>query len=115
MRAMDRSVFWRAAFVQALCVAALSLALGLALPHSFFEDWGWLAGPGAWIACSLLTARVLGLPVVATLIGAALAGVPSLLAVVAGVHWLGALIAIGVFAWWCGRLARDRGLASRAA
>jgi hypothetical protein len=112
---VDRSVLWRAAVVQAVAVAALSLALGLALPHSFFEDWGWLAGPGAWALCALVTARVVGLPAVPTLIGAALAGVPSLLAVLVGVHWLGAVLAIGLFALWCARLARDRALAARAA
>jgi hypothetical protein len=112
---VDRSVLWRAAVVQAVAVAALSLALGLALPHSFFEDWGWLAGPGAWALCALVTARVVGLPAVPTLIGAALAGVPSLLAVLVGVHWLGAVLAIALFALWCARLARDRALAARAA
>jgi hypothetical protein len=112
---MDRSVLWRAALVQALAVAAVSIALAIALPHSFFEDWGWLAGPGAWMACALVTARVVGLPIAGTLVGAALAGLPSLLAVVLGVHWLGALVAVGLFALWCARLARDRGLAARAA
>jgi hypothetical protein len=112
---VDRSVLWRAALVQAVGVAVLSLALGLALPHSFFEDWGWLAGPGAWALCALVTARVVGLPSVPTLIGAALAGVPSLLAVLVGVHWLGAVLAIGLFALWCARLARVRGLTARAA
>ena len=112
---MDRSVLWRAAVVQAVGVAVLSLALGLALPHSFFEDWGWLAGPGAWALCALVTARVVGLPAVPTLIGAALAGVPSLLAVLVGVHWLGAVLAIGLFALWCARLASERGPAARAA
>jgi hypothetical protein len=114
MRAMDRSVLWRAALVQALGVAVVSLALGLALPHSFFVDWGWLAGPGAWVACAVVTARVVGLPLAPTLIGAAVAGVPSLIAVIAGVHWLGAVVAVCVFAVWCARLARDRGLAARA-
>jgi hypothetical protein len=112
---MDRTVLWRAAAVQALGVLVLSLALGLTLPHSFFEDWGWLAGPGAWAVCALLTARVLGLPALPTLVGAALAGLPSLLAVLVGLHWLGAVLAIALFALWCGRLARDRGLAARAA
>jgi hypothetical protein len=112
---VDRSVLWRAAVVQALGVLVLSLALGLALPHSFFEDWGWLAGPGAWALCALVTARVVGLPWVPTLVGAALAGVPSLLAVLVGVHWLGAVLAIALFALWCARLARDRGLPARAA
>jgi hypothetical protein len=112
---VDRSVLWRAAVVQAVGVAVLSIALGLALPHSFFDDWGWLAGPGAWALCAVVTARVVRLPVVPTLIGAALAGLPSVLAVVVGAHWLGAVLAIGLFALWCARLARDRGLAARAA
>jgi hypothetical protein len=110
MPRVDRSVLWRAALVQALAVAVLSLALALALPHSFFEDWG----PGAWAVCALITARVVGLPIAGTLIGAALAGLPSLLAVILGVHWLGALLAIALFALWCARLARDRGLAAEA-
>jgi hypothetical protein len=105
-------VLWRAAVVQAVAVAVLSLALGLALPHSFFEDWGWLAGPGAWALCALLTARVVGLPAVPTLIGAALAGLPSLVAVILGVHWLGAVLAIALFALWCARTASDRRLAA---
>jgi hypothetical protein len=112
---VDRSVLWRAALVQALAVAVLSVALALVLPHSFFEDWGWLAGPGAWAVCALVTARVVGLPIAGTLIGAALAGLPSLVAVILGVHWLGAVLAIALFALWCARLARDRGLAARAA
>jgi hypothetical protein len=115
MPAVDRSVLWRAALVQALAVAVLSIALAVALPHSFFEDWGWLAGPAAWIVCALVTARVVGLPTAGTLVGAALAGLPSVLAVLLGVHWLGAVLAIAVFALWCARLARDRGLAARAA
>jgi hypothetical protein len=115
MSAVDRSVLWRAALVQALAVAVLSIALAVALPHSFFEDWGWLAGPGAWILCALVTARVVRLPVGGTLVGAALAGLPSVVAVILGVHWLGAVLAIAVFALWCARLARDRGLTARAA
>jgi hypothetical protein len=115
MPGVDRSVLWRAALVQAVAVAVLSVALAVALPHSFFEDWGWLAGPGAWVVCALVTARVVALPIAGTLIGAALAGLPSLVAVILGVHWLGAVLAIVLFAVWCARLARDRGLAARAA
>jgi hypothetical protein len=112
---MDRTVLWRAAAVQAVAVALLSVALALALPHSFFDDWGWLAGPGAWALCALLTARVLHLPAIATLVGAALAGLPSIVAVIVGVHWLGAAFAIGLFALWCARLARrDRRLPAEA-
>jgi hypothetical protein len=109
MAAMDRPTLWRAALVQALSVACLSLALALALPHSFFEDWGWLAGPAAWVACAVLTARLVELPVLRALAGAAVAGLPSVGAVLLGVHWLGAALAVGVFAAWCGRLAYVRG------
>jgi hypothetical protein len=111
---MDRSILLRAAVVQAAAVAVLSIALAIALPHSFFVDWGWIAGPAAWMLCALLTARVLALPLGPTLLGAALAGLPSLLAVVIGVHWLGAVVAVGLFAAWCARLARDRDLPAKA-
>ena len=40
------------------------------------------------------------------LAGAALAGLPSLASVLAGVHWLGAPFAVAIFAAWCGWLAR---------
>jgi len=103
---MDASILWRAALLQLVAVAVLSLALGLALPHSFFEDWGWLAGPASWMLCAAFTARVLALPLAATLIGAVLAGLPSLLAVLVGLHWAGALLAIAIFAVWCARLPR---------
>jgi hypothetical protein len=111
---MDRSVLWRAAAVQAVSVAVLSVALALALPHSFFDDWGWLAGPAAWLLCALVTASVVRLPATRVLVGAVLAGLPSLLAVVVGVHWLGAAIAVVLFALWCARLAREPELPARA-
>ena len=106
MSRVDNSVLWRAALVQALTVTALSVALAVALPHSFFEDWGWLAGPLAWIGCAAVTAWALHLHLRRTLLGAVLAGVLSAVAVVAGVHWLGVAIAIGAFAAWCAWTAR---------
>jgi len=111
---VDRRMVVRAGLGQTAAVAVLSVALALALPHSFFDDWGWLAGPGAWLVCAAVVARVLGLPLGAALIGAVLAGVPSAIAVVVGVHWLGAAVAIVVWALWCGRLAVDRGLTAQA-
>ena len=71
---MDRSILWRAALVQFAAVGVLSLLLALALPHSFFEDWGWISGPVAWLGCAALTARVLGLEMGRTLLGAVVAG-----------------------------------------
>ncbi len=101
---IDRSLAIRAALIQLVGVAVISIILAILLPHSFFEDWGWLTGPGAWAVCSLITASALRLPLATTLLGAVLAGLPSLLAVVVGLHWLGALVAIALFALWCGRL-----------
>ena len=107
---MDRHVAWRAGLVQAVAVAVVAVLLALALPRSFFESWGWLAGPAAWLACAALTARVVRLPVAGTLTGAVLAGLPSLLGVAVGVHWLGAVLGVVLLAAWCGRLAVDREL-----
>jgi len=104
---MDVPTLWRAALLQLAAVALLSIALGLALPHDFFEDWGWLAGPASWMLCAAFTARVLGLPLGPALLGAVLAGLPSLLAVLVGLHWAGAVLAVAVFALWCARLASE--------
>jgi hypothetical protein len=103
---VDVPILWRAAAVQLIAVAVLSVALALILPHSFFDDWGWIAGPVSWVLCAAFTARVLALPPLPTLIGAALAGLPSIVAVVIGLHWAGAVLAVGLFAVWCARLPR---------
>jgi hypothetical protein len=108
---MDVPTLWRAALVQLVAVAVLSIAIAIALPHSFFEDWGWIAGPAAWMLCAAFTARALALPLVPALIGAVLAGLPSLLAVLLDAHWAGAVLAVGIFAVWCARLPRGDALA----
>ena len=97
-------MLWRAAALQVAAVAALSILLALVLPHSFFDDWGWVTGPLAWLACSALTARLLGLPPGRTIAGAAVAGLVSVPAVLVGLHWLGVVVAVGLFALWCARL-----------
>jgi hypothetical protein len=107
MMGMDRSVGWRAALLQALLVAAVALGLAVALPRSFFVDWGWAAGPGAWAVCALVAGAALRLPL-GVLVGAGLAGLPMLLGVASGIHWLGAPLGLAVFGWWCGRLAARR-------
>jgi hypothetical protein len=112
---MDQSIAWRAALLQALLVAATALVLGVALPHEFFVDWGWLAGPGAWAVCALATAAALRLPPLPVLAGAAVAGIPSLITVLLGAHWAGAPLAVGLFAVWCGRLGAARRMPRAAA
>jgi hypothetical protein len=93
--------FWRAASIQLLAVLLLAGALGAALPHSFFEDWGWIAGPFSWLLAAAITSWFVRLPVQLALLGAVLAGLPSLLAVLVGLHWVGVLLAVGLFGLWC--------------
>lgn len=110
MRGVRFEVFWRVALVQLVAVAVLSLLLAAVFSHGFFVTWGWLAGPGAWLLCAWLTARVVGLEVPLTLLRAVIAGLVSLLAVLIGLHWLGALAAVGLFAYFCALGSRTGGL-----
>jgi len=115
MAAMDRSVAWRAALLQLALVAAFAVVLGVALEESFFEDWGWLAGPGVWAVCALAVAASLRLPALPVLLGAALSGLPSLATVLVGVHWAGTPLAVVLFGAWCGGLAARRSPEQRVA
>jgi len=94
-------VFWRVTVVQLVAVAVLSLLLAALFSHGFFEDLGWLVGPLAWLGCAWLTAKVVGLEPARTLVRAVAAGVVSVLFVLVGLHWLGALVAVGLFAYLC--------------
>lgn len=94
--------------LQALLVATAALVLGAALSRSWFQTWGWLAGPGTWALCALAVAGILGLRALPVLVGAAAAGLPSLAAVLLGAHWAGAPLAVALFAVWCGRVAARR-------
>ena len=108
MQGVNGSTLWRAAVVQGLAVAASGAVLAATLPRSFFADWGWAAGPAVWGACALLTAAILRLPALLVLVGAALAGIPSLVTVLLGAHWAGVPIAVALFAVWCAHLAGRR-------
>jgi len=99
---MNLSTALKSGLVMFILVAVLAVLLALLLPKSFFEDWGWLSGPLALFLCAFGTARILGLPVPRTLLGVIIAGIPGLLGVVIGVHWLGTLLAVITFAVWCG-------------
>ena len=103
---MDSGILWRVAVVQVVAVAVLSVLLAIVFSHGFFESWGWLVGPLAWMACAWVTARVVGLPEAPVLVRAALAGVLSVLFVLVGLHWLGAAVAVALFAALCARLPR---------
>lgn len=105
---MRLEVFWRVAVVQLAAVAVVSLLLAAVFSHGFFEAWGWFAGPAAWFGCAWVTARVVGLDVAPTLLRALLAGIVSGLAVLVGLHWLGAVVAVALLAWLCAREPEER-------
>jgi hypothetical protein len=103
---VDSAILWRVALLQVASVGVLSLLLGLVFSHGFFETWGWLVGPLSWLLCAWITARVVGLPEAPVLLRGVLAGIPSLLFVLLGLHWLGALVAVAIFAALCAQLPR---------
>lgn len=109
---MDTSLLWRSALVQLVAVGVIFAVLAISLPHGFFETWGWLTGPATWMLCAALTARVVGLPLGSTLLGALLAGIPDAICVMIGAHALGGVIAIVLFALWCARLPRQKTVAA---
>lgn len=96
-------VFWRVAVVQLVAVGVIFVLLAATVSHGFFEDWGWLVGPLIWLGCAWITARVVGLQVPPTLVRAVLGGIVSVLFVLIGLHQLGLLVAIGLFAYLCAR------------
>lgn len=108
MVAMDTEILWRVALVQVAAVVVLSAVLGLLLPGSFFDSWGWLSGPLVWLGCAWATARVVGLPVEPVIFRALVAGIPSAIFVLLGAHWLGVILAVGIFAVWCSYLPRPQ-------
>jgi hypothetical protein len=107
---IDRGLALKAGAVQLLTVGVAFAVLALTLPHSFFEDWGIVAGPAVWIACAALTAHLLGLPLVRTLLSAAVAGVIGAAAGLGIGHDAGIVVAIAAFAVLTGVAAsRSRG------
>jgi len=105
LRDFDRKTALKAGAIQLVLVAILGAVLGISLSHHFFESWGWLAGPAAWLICAAITGALLRLAVPMVLLGAVLSGIPSALATLTGVHWLGVVVGIVLFGLWCGWLA----------
>ena len=99
---MNARLFWKSLVVQAVAVAIPFAILGLALDRDFFEDWGWAVGPAVWLACSVVTARVLTLPLGYVLFSAVAGGVAGLLVMLATSHLPGMGAALLVFAASCG-------------
>jgi hypothetical protein len=96
-------LFWLSLGVQAAGVAVITgVLIALPLSHHFFKDWGFLVGPIAWIACTIVTARVLSLPIGYVLFSALAGGVAGTIVMVVTSHWPGVGAALLVFAASCG-------------
>jgi hypothetical protein len=102
IRSLNARLFWKALVLQTVVVAIPFAILGLALDDDFFEDWGWLVGPIVWLACSVVTGRILALPLAYVLFSAVAGGVAGLLVMLATSHLPGLLAALLVFAASCG-------------
>lgn len=111
---IDRKTALKGGLIQLVSVAILGVVLAITLPHHFFESWGWLAGPAAWLICAAAAGSLLRLSVPMTLLGAVLAGIPSALATLTGVHWLGVVVGIFLFGLWCGWLSMREAAAEAA-
>jgi hypothetical protein len=99
---VDSRLFWKALAVQAVTVLVLfGVLVALPLPDDFFEDVGFVVGPLAWLACSLVTGRVLRLPVAFVLFAALAGGVAGAIVLLAASHWPGMVAALLVFAASC--------------
>jgi hypothetical protein len=99
---VNARLFWKSLVVQAVVVAIPFAILGVALDRDFFEDWGWAVGPAVWLLCSVVTARVLALPLGYVLFSAIAGGVAGLLVMLATSHLPGMGAALLVFAASCG-------------
>ena len=100
---MNSRLFWLSLGVQAAGVAVLSgVLIALPLSHDFFKDWGFVVGPAAWAICSLVTARVLSLPVGYVLFAALAGGVAGTIVLLVTSHWPGVAVGLLVFAASCG-------------
>jgi hypothetical protein len=100
---MDKGLFLRSLAVQAVAIAVVfGVLIALPLGDDFFEDYGWVTGPVAWIACSLVTARVLSIPAGLVLFAALAGGVAGALVSLVTSHTVGLVISLLVFAASCG-------------
>ena len=96
---MNPRLFWTSLAVQAVLIGALfAILIALPLGDEFFEDYGFVVGPLAWLACSAASARLLSIPLSYVLFSAVAAGVCGLIVLLAASHIAGIVVALLVFA-----------------
>ncbi|NLT07741.1 MAG: hypothetical protein GXY03_15745 [Solirubrobacterales bacterium] len=99
---MSKALFAKALAVQALAVGIVfAVLVALPLREGFFEDYGLITGPVAWIACSLVTAQVLRMPTGYVLFAALAGGVAGVLVSLVTSHTVGLIISLLVFGASC--------------
>jgi hypothetical protein len=108
---VSAKLFWGSVVVQAITVGILFAAL-LPLGHDFFESWGVVVGPVAWLACSYVTGRVLKLPISLAVFSAVAGGVAGGIVMLAASHTAGMVAALLVFGASCGGYDPERDPAS---
>jgi hypothetical protein len=99
---VNARLFWKSLAVQAIVIAIPFTILALTVDESFFRSWGWAIGPAIWLACSLVSARILAMPLGYVLFSAVAGGVAGGIVMVATSHTPGLVAALLVFAASCG-------------
>jgi hypothetical protein len=102
IRSVNAGLFWKSLAVQAAVLAVPFALLALTLEREFFEDWGWLTGPVVWLAASVITARILALPLGYVLFSAVAGGVAGAIVFLLASHAAGMVAGLLVFAASCG-------------
>jgi hypothetical protein len=102
IRLVNAGLFWKSLAVQAAVLAVPFTLLALTLEGEFFEDWGWLTGPVVWLLASVVTARILSLPLGYALFSAVAGGVAGAIVFVLASHAAGMVAGLLVFAASCG-------------
>lgn len=105
---MDTALFARAALVQALLVGALfGVLIALPLGEDFFEDWGLVSGPIAWLACAAIAGRILSLPWSLVIFAALAGGVAGAIVGLMLHHTAGLVVSVAVFGASCAGYEED--------
>ena len=111
---MNQGLFWRSLLVQALIVGTLFALLAIAFDREVFKDYGFAIGPLSWLACSLVTARLLSLPAGLVLFAALAGGVAGFLVGLVAGHLVGLGVSLLVFAASCAGYDAERDAAPAA-
>lgn len=81
----------------AIVAAIFAVLVALPLSEGFFEDWGMLTGPAAWIVAALATGRLLGLALRVVALAAAASGALAAAVGLGLEHTAGLVVGLAAF------------------